>query len=140
MLVLPAFSAGILTCRRVWMHIWRMDELLWVAGDGGKILLLAILLSRGLHRKFPVFLSFVFWDFISDLLSIWILLSNNGYFSRHYGVFYYSASTITYVLQIWVLLEIAGDVFSPAVKALSRQLISWFFAILLTVGCGAFFL
>ncbi len=122
------------------MHTWAVDDFLWIIGDTGKVVLLAILLGRRLYRTFPIFVSYVLWDLISDLFVIWVQLSNHGFFSRHYAVVYYSASIITYLLVTAALLEIAANVLRPAAMVFSRRMLYVLLTVILAVSCCSFFL
>jgi len=122
------------------MHIWAVDDVLLVVGDSVRLLLLIVLLKRRLFRVFPAFFCYVSWDLISDIFLYSILLVNRGYFSQHYAVVYYSASIVTFLLEIAVLLEIAADVFRPAAVVFTRRMIGSFAVFMVAVGYSSYFL
>lgn len=121
------------------MHGRLVDNLLWIASDGGQALILAILLARGLYRTFPLFFSYGLWNLASDLLLFLVLTANHGYLYQHYAAAYYSAGVITYLLEIAVLVEVAANVLRPAAKAFPFRMLYCFLPVMVFVGIGSFF-
>jgi hypothetical protein len=121
------------------MQVRIVDDLLWIASDGGQALILGIRLARGLYRTFPVFFSFILWNLSSDLLLFWVLTSNRGYLYQHYAATYYSFGVITYLLELGVLLEIAANVLRPATEVFRLRMLYLFMLVMLIVGFGSFF-
>ncbi|MGB7188598.1 MAG: hypothetical protein WBD10_00545 [Acidobacteriaceae bacterium] len=102
------------------MSVSDLDHLLWLAGDAGQLLLLAILIVRRLHRLFPLFSIYLSWQLVSDLLLFLALTGTDGYLKHHYVPIYYSLNIATYLFELAVLLEIGGHVLRPAKRVLPR--------------------
>lgn len=115
-----------------------IDKFVWIASDLGKALLISIILWRRLHRTFPVFVAYLAWDLISDLLIILMLTVNHGYLIHHYAQLYYSGNIVLYLLEFCVLLEIAGNVLRPATRVISRRLFYSLLVVMLAIGIASF--
>jgi hypothetical protein len=121
------------------MHVLGLENILWIFGVAGNMLLLVILFSQRLFRNFPIFSLFVLWDAISDPLLLLVATVHHGAFSNHYLQAYYSFSIVEYLLGFGVLLEIAANVLRPAKQSFSKGILSFFLGAMLVTGLVSFF-
>ncbi|MGC2501646.1 MAG: hypothetical protein WA400_05950 [Silvibacterium sp.] len=121
------------------MDVSSLDNIFWVAGVVGHVLLLAILFRRRLYRMFPVFSIFVLWAVISDPLLYLVLSAGHGGFNHYYFQTYYAFSILEYLLELGVLLEIAANVIRPAKQSFQRGVLYFFLGAILVIGLGSFF-
>jgi hypothetical protein len=121
-----------------WMRVSDINNIFWVAGVAGDLLLLGILFSRRLYRMFPVFSIFVLWDLISDPLLLLVLSADHGVFRHYYSQAYYSFSILEYLLGLGILLEIAANVVRPVQRSFPKGILYSLLGTMLAVGIGSF--
>jgi hypothetical protein len=100
------------------MRLSDIDNVLWIAGALGEIILLCVLIYRKVYRTFPIFFGWV---------SVVVLLEPTFYWLLHhlsdavYAKVFFALTFPQFVLEAAVLVEIAGSIFKPA----KRSLPSW---------------
>jgi hypothetical protein len=114
------------------MQLSHLDDVLWVAGSAGQLLLLGILAVRKSFRTFPIFCAWVAFNILSEPTLYWFLHHTS---SRIYYQVYFSLNFPQYLLEACVLLEVAASVLQPVKKSLPRGVL--YFLALLMVGIGA---
>jgi hypothetical protein len=111
----------------------KIQLVLWISHPVLELLLAAALLWRQLHRKFPVFFSFV----VFQLVHFAILFPIHQYGS--YNLYFYSywiASTIGLIFSFLVIHEIFVDVFRPyhTLRDLGTILFKWAALVMMIVA------
>jgi len=102
----------------------KIQLVLWISHPVLELLLAAALLWRKLHRKFPVFFSFI----VFQLVHFAILFPIHQYGSYNlYFYSYWTASTIGLIFSFLVIHEIFVDVFRPyhTLRDLGTILFKW---------------
>jgi hypothetical protein len=95
-----------------------IDNVLWIAGALGEVILLGILLYRRTYRSFPIFFGWV---------SVTVLLEPTFYWLLHhltpvvYSKVFFALTFPQFLLEAAVLVEVATNVFRPV----KRSLPSW---------------
>lgn len=120
------------------MHASNLDNIFWVIGVVGDLLLLWILFRKKLYKTFPVFSIFILWDALSDPILLRVA-AHYGVSSNYYFQAYYAISVLDYLLQLGVLLEIAAIVLRPATRFFSKGALASLFATMLAAGVISFF-
>lgn len=120
------------------MHVSGLDNVLWISGIVGALLLLMILISRQLYKAFPILAILVAWNAICDPLLVMVAYWHNGQFSHYYFQTYYLFEICDYALQLGVLLEIAANVIRPVGQAFTKKLLFGLVGAMLLIGIGAF--
>ena len=91
------------------MHV-NLQLALWMAHPLLELSLGSAMLIRGLHRKFPVFFSYIIFELAA--FAILFPLQRHGAFAPYfYG--YWSSAMVSLVLGFMVIHEIFTDVFRP---------------------------
>ena len=103
---------------------WK-DVALWLAGFATLAVLFGMLVGKKRARQFPFFTIFVGFAALSDVVLVFSMNS-----PRIYGPAYWTAQVIECVLQLAVVVEIAGQVFRPFGKWASGARSFW------TAACG----
>lgn len=92
------------------MSFSSLENVLWVTGFAGQVLLLICLLLRRRWRQFPIFISFICFDIVRDIVVFWVF--QNG--SQHtYSIVYWTAFVCDTTLQIALVFEIGRIVLRP---------------------------
>ena len=120
------------------MHLSGIDGALWIFGNVGQILLLAILIFRGSHKVFPVFTAYIIWLTVSDPLLILLLTLHLSPTSHLYYRTFSVFSAVQYALELAVLAEIALEVLRPASQKLSRNILFFLLGVMVLVATIAF--
>jgi len=112
-----------------------IDNVLWIAGALGEIVLLGILVYRQAYRTFPIFFGWVSLVVLLEPTFYWLLhhLSTTGY----YKVFF-ALTFPQFLLEAAVLVEIAASIFKPAKRALPSWLPLSLVIVMTVIGGVAF--
>lgn len=116
-----------------------LENVLWLAGLAGELLLLCVLLLRRQYRNFPVFTAYIAWVTISDPLLLLVLYWQHGVSGNFYSRTYFSFNCIQYAIELAVLFEIAADVLRPAKRLVHKKLLTGL-AIFISASAVAAFL
>jgi hypothetical protein len=92
------------------MSFSSLENVLWVTGFAGQILLLMCLLLRQRWRQFPIFTGFIFFDIVRDIALFWAFQHGSPH---AYAVVYWTAFGVDIILQIAIVFEIARIVLRP---------------------------
>lgn len=120
------------------MHASNLDNIFWVIGFVGNLLLLWILFRKRLYRTFPVFTIFILWDALCDPLLL-LVAGHYGMSGPYYFQAYYSSSVVEYVLELGILLEIAAIVLRPAKRSFPKGIFLSLLGTMLATGIISFF-
>jgi hypothetical protein len=112
------------------MGISGVDQVFWLAGIALEIVLVFVLLIRGEYRRFPIFLTYLIYSAAEDPTLFWMSRSTST-------ATYYQASllalTLSSLLELGIVVEIAYKVLRPARESMPRRaLVS--LAVILLVG------
>jgi uncharacterized membrane protein len=119
------------------MEVSSIDNVLWIAGVVGEILLICFLLFRRSYKTFPFFTSYIAWVTVSDPLLLLVLALHRNQISGFYSQTYFGFNVIQYALESAVLVEIAVEVLRPARKNILRNVLLILVAAMVGVAIGA---
>jgi hypothetical protein len=112
----------------------QIDSALWIAHPVLQLAVAATMLSRRLHRTFPVFFAYLIWQILLFVLLFPIHLW--GTYAEYFYSFWIS-DAISLALGFKVIHEIFLDVFRPyhTLKDLGSVLFKWAALVMLLVAC-----
>ncbi len=92
----------------------------------------ALMLYRRLWRSFPVFLTYVVWIFLADLIAYAVIAIDRSLYAWIYLVL----SVVDSVLLLGVLVELAWSILRPLRAALARTALIPVIGVVLAVGAA----
>jgi hypothetical protein len=112
----------------------QIDNILMYAGYVTTVILAITMIVRGLHRQFPVFISYLVFGLVTDPLMFWMY----SHMPATYPNAFILSSIVDFVFQVCVLLEIASSVLRPVKKSLpARSLLVFGLLVLFATGATA---
>lgn len=109
-----------------------VDTILWLAGDGATAVVIALLVSRGVYRKFPIFSCYLVWSLLGDLGQLAVAHLRPASYSHVYLV----GLLIDSLFQFGVLVELLWSVLRPLGEALPRWSVVAVAALIALVGAA----
>ena len=107
-----------LSAGRLEVRVSDLETVLWLVGVAGQIVLLVTLIYRRLYRTFPIFSALIFWNSLSDLFQLAVLMGHHDSYSLLYYRTCFAINILQYALEIGVFVEIAANVFRPVRRSL----------------------
>jgi len=104
----------------------------------GHFLLLGILFWRRQYRAFPVFMALNFWLAITDPILLLVVLTHHSVSGQFYLQMYYGLSSVEYLLELMVLVEIAANVIRPVKKSLPGSILFMLLGVMAVIGLASF--
>jgi hypothetical protein len=106
-----------------------LDTILWLAADATELAVIALLLYRRVWRNYPIFLSYLVWDILGD-----IVLANINRHSAGYATWYLCDLIGDSILLFAVLVELTWSILRPIRASLSRKALIPIIASILILG------
>ncbi|MFT4113373.1 hypothetical protein [Silvibacterium sp.] len=119
------------------MKLTSLDTLLWMAGILGEVSLSCVLLMRKHYRDFPLFVSWVIFNTLSEAL-VYILIHHASALTYYKAYFVESIALST--LELCVLLEIAANVLRPVKRSLPAGILVALLILMVGIGAGGFWI
>ncbi len=94
-----------------------MDHWIVIAGLLGEVIVLALLIRQGIWRNFPLFVVYLVWSCLADILGL-VALSK---FPDMYKKYILDEVVLDSLFQFVVLVEVAWSVLRPLRKSLPRR-------------------
>jgi hypothetical protein len=107
------------------MNLSALDYVLWVANFLGEAVLFSILIYRCRWKEFPVFTTYLGFEFIWSL-ALYSIYKHGSY--DWYARTYWTGACLDFLLQLGVIWEIARNVLRPTetwVRDARKQFILW---------------
>jgi hypothetical protein len=119
------------------MTVAGFDTFLWVASVIGEVALLGVLLERRRYKQFPVFVSWVGFNVLSEPLIYFLIhhVSAATYFKA-----YFALAFPQNLIELGVLVEIAANVLRPVKRSIPSGSLPFLFIVMLGFGVGGFLL
>ena len=121
------------------MQLSGLETVLWLMGIVGQLLLLGVLLFRKLYRGFPIFTALIFWNSLSDLFQLAVLLGHHDTNSIFYYRTCFAINIVQYALELGVFVEIATNVLKPVRRSLPNGIIYILLICMAMIAAGGFF-
>jgi hypothetical protein len=109
-----------------------LDTLLWFAGIATEALLIVLLLYRHLWRTLPVFILYISFALVGDLVT---LVAFRGY-GPGYTTWYLTQTILDSILLFGVLVELAWSILRPVRASLSRHALIPVVGLILVAGAA----
>lgn len=108
---------------------------LWFAGLGFQAFLLALLLGKGLWRKFPFFTAYSFFTLLETVVTLAVHQNRSAFFYT-----YWASECIGIVLGMAVTYEVFGHLFAvhPGLRKLARLIFRGALVALVVLGFAVF--
>jgi hypothetical protein len=108
---------------------------LWFAGLGFQAFLLAVLLGKGMWRRFPFFTAYSFFTLLETVATLAVHQNRSAFFYT-----YWASECIGVVLGMAVTYEVFGHLFAahPGLRKLARLIFRGALAALLVLGFAVF--
>lgn len=84
------------------------DLALWIVAFAAQMVLFFVMLRKQRAKQFPFFTIFIGFNIMNDAALYFV--RNNAHV---YELLYYSGQSVNFILQLFVVVEIAGQVFRP---------------------------
>jgi len=120
------------------VQLSNLETVLWLMGIAGQILLLGTLIFRRLYRTFPLFTALIFWNSLSDLFQLAVLLGHHDSNSLFYYRTCFAINVVQYALELGVFVEIATNVFKPVRRSLPTGALYILFGCMAVIAIGGF--
>jgi hypothetical protein len=119
------------------MAVSTFDTLLWIVGVAGQAMLLCILLWRRGYSRFPIFLTWVAFNVLTEPL-IYILINHvsaHAYYKAYFALEFPSS-----LLELGILLEIGANVLRPVKRSIPGTSLRVFFGLMVVLAIVGFFI
>jgi len=90
------------------------DIIPWIGSLALEILLIFFILKNGIHRRFPVFFSYVIFDILRSIVLPAILYATPRTYNYYYG--YWICVAVEYTLTLLIILEVFTYIFRGHIK------------------------
>src|SRR5271170_666165 len=119
------------------MHLSNLDNVLWLLGVVGELILLGILVYRRTYRTFPIFFSWLVFVLLLEPTFFWLV--HNTAPATYYKIFF-ALNFPQYLLEAGVLIEIAASVLRPVKRSMPKRILYVFAGCMIVIGIIGFIL